>query len=150
MNNEIMTLWGFWISIAGTLFGFISLLIGIYISNNTIKIRKNFTKNHLRIRYKKTKGSILLQINTSYGLLKEFNRLDVQNIKEGIISLSLYDDILTMTTKRKLKKLRKKINNPNSVTKQNRDHISELLFEIIVRLENELDEYNDHIKETTK
>lgn len=150
MDNETMTVWSFWLTTTGTIFGFASLLLAIYISNNTKKIRKNFSKKHLQEKYRKTKTSILLQFKTSYELLREFNRLDDRNIKEGIISLSIYEDILTLTTRRKLKKLRKKINNPNKNTVSGIDEISEILYEIIQRLENELDEHVEQIKEITK
>lgn len=151
MDNQMMTVWGFWITIAGTVFGFASLVIAIYISVNTNSIRKNLTNKHLKEKYRKTKSSILLQLNTSYSLIKEFDRLDAVSIKEGIISLSIYVDILTPNTKKKLKLLRKKIdNNTTNDTKIGINNISEILFEVIQRLENELDEHTELVKEVTK
>ncbi|MCT4570501.1 hypothetical protein N3930_21875 [Bacillus thuringiensis] len=102
---------------------------------------------HLEEKYRKSKRSIIIQLHTSYRLLKEDERLDVHAIEESIISLSIYEDILTRTTKSKLKKIDKKI---NSKTSDEKDEIRRLLYEVIKRLENELDEHTRFIEEVSK
>lgn len=151
MSDEIIATWGFWLTAAGTIFGLASLLLAFYISVNTKKIRNNFTKKHLQKKYLKSKRSLLLEMQTSYSLLVEYEKLDSVKINESIISLIVYSDILTHATKRRLKILRKKVNN-NTIndTIAGKNKISQLLYEIIKGLESELDEHTEFLKETTR
>jgi len=151
MSNETMTVWGFWITIAGTSLSFLSLLVAIFISVNTKKIQKNLTRNHLKEKYRKSKRAIMVQLYTSYELLKDFERMDNSSIHESIISLTIYEDILTRTTKSKLSRLKKKIDNDiTNSTVSGKKEVSKLLYEVIKRLENELDEQFQHFKEAIK
>lgn len=151
MSIDTMTVWGFWITVAGTFLGFISLILALYISVNTSKIKDNFMKKYLQERYRKTKKSIMLQLLTTYKLLREDNILDEAGINECIISLIIYNDILSIITKRKIKNLQKKINDDSkNSTHLGKKEIRNLMFEIIQRLENELDEHGEYLKEVTK
>lgn len=147
MSADTMTTWGFWITVFGTVISVISFFLTIWISNNTAKIKKKFMDKHLEEKYRKSKRSIIIQLHTSYRLLKEDERLDVHAIEESIISLSVYEDILTRTTKSKLKKIDKKI---NSKALDKKDEIRRLLYEVIKRLENELDEHTRFVEEVSK
>ncbi|WP_241475246.1 hypothetical protein [Priestia flexa] len=151
MSNDTMTVWGFWITVLGTGLGLISFFITIYIGINTSKIKKNFMKKHLQEKYKKSKKSIVLSLHTSYELLKDEALIDDVKIQESIISLQIYNEILTVTTIKKLKKLDKKISHlskTEDIKKQK--EIRNLLFEVIKRLESELDEHTEYLKEVTK
>lgn len=151
MTSETMTVWGFWITVAGTVLGLISLVLALYIGVNTSKIKGNLMKKHLEKKYRKTKRSIMVQLITSYNLLKEDNILDNSNIDECIISLSIYDEILSRITKSKLKTLSKKLNDDTlNNTFKGKNEIRKLLYELIKRLENELDEQDEYLKEVTK
>ncbi|HDR8072013.1 TPA: hypothetical protein QCY71_005047 [Bacillus cereus] len=151
MSNDTMTFLGFWITILGTVVGLVSLWITVIISKNTSKIRDDFMKKHLQEKYKIFKGTIVLKLDTSYALLKESDILDEIEIKESIISLNTYDDILSKETKKKLKTLKKMINNTKTRDSETgKSEIRNLLYEIITRLKNELDEHTELIKETIK
>lgn len=151
MSDQTMTVWGFWITVAGTAFGLFSLLLAFYISNNTRKIKKNLMKKHLQDKYRKSKKTIMLQLATSYSLLKENNYLDVVNIDECIISLQIYDDILSSATKKKIKKLTKEIGKePQKETTRSLRDIRVLMYEIYQQLQNDLDEHTEYLKEITK
>ncbi|MDZ4468095.1 hypothetical protein [Bacillus cereus] len=149
MTEKEMAEWGFWITVTGTLLGIISLLFTIYISNNTRKIRNGFMKKHLQSKYLKSKRTLILQLTTSYELLMETDKIDEKKINETIISLMIYSDILSSLTKKKVKELKKLIENEND-NKDRKKQISALLYEIKERLDNELDEISQHLQEAIK
>ncbi|MGE7185298.1 hypothetical protein ACQKKK_15200 [Peribacillus sp. NPDC006672] len=151
MSSDTMTVWGFWITVLGTILGVGSFLLTIYIGVNTNKIRNNFMKKHLQEKYNKSKKTILLDLHTSYLFLIDDMFVDDTKITESIISLGIYNTILTKTTKIKLKKLNKKVAKSSKTdSKDKKRQIQYLLYEVIKRLENELDEHTEYLKEVTK
>lgn len=151
MSDTSMTIWGFWITVAGTILGGVSLVLTIYVSTTASKIKKNFIKKHLQEKYRKSKKTILLQLHTSYSLLKEDNFLDKNSIYESIILLRIYENVLSKTTNKKLKNLEKLIKSHKewNAISQNVE-IRNVLYELITRLESELDEHTAYLEEVTK
>ncbi|TGB05189.1 hypothetical protein [Halobacillus salinus] len=150
MTTDINT-WGLIISIIGTFVTILSFVFTLIIAKNARLIRRNLTKKHKQAKYKKSKKTIILQMTTSYQLLKDDGFLDGKELDESIIALTSYKDLLGRKTKRKLKSLKKLIDGyqhpaPTDVKKK----VRKLLYELIHRLENEFDENIEYSKEITK
>jgi hypothetical protein len=151
MSNNTMTLWGFWLSVIGTIVGIISLWISIQVGLTTYKVRYTLKKLHLQDKYKKSKKTIMLQLRTSYSLMVDENYIDEPKITESIISLLNFNEILTKTTKRHIKKMQKDITNSKKVsTDKGKRELRDLLWTIITRLETEFDEKNEYLKGVIK
>lgn len=151
ISADTMTVVGFWFTVVGTLFGAVSLLLSAHLIRTTSKIQKNLKRQHLQSKYKVSKQSIMLQLSTSYSLLIEDKIVDQVKLDESIISLKIYESILTRSTKKKLQSLSKLLSEPK-ISDDNYDQrdLRNLLFEVIKNLENELDEHSELVKEVTK
>lgn len=148
-KTEFYTVVGFYLTSAGFAVSLISLFFTIYISNSTRKIRKNLIDDHRKQKFKRTKESILNKIEVSITMIKEDDIVDTDYIEEIIIDISQYLNILKSTTKRRIRKLKLTlaINNIYSIKKTK---IAKLLYDIKLRIDDDVDDIEEHIRRVTK
>lgn len=156
--NTVYTVIGFYLTVFSTIIGVISLIYAFFISKTANKIKESMMQEHIQKKYKKTKDSILKSLSITYGLAKENDYIDIWVINESLISLRLYDTILSKDTKKKIKKLKKAINkkqsnNPlfNIFQSHNENaKIGFLIYDLIKKLETDFDERNNYLEVITK
>lgn len=139
-SDHTYTVYGFWVSVVATLISVVSLILTIFISNSTRKIRHRLILDNRKQKFKKTKGTILLNLTTAYNLARQDNRIDYTLINETLISISYYQKVLKFRTRCIVKKLTKALKS-NSI-----DKIANLLYGLQMHINDELDEIEEYVK----
>lgn len=146
IDNDWYTEVGFWITVGGTTLSLISLIVTLVVSNRTKKIRDKLLDDHLKNKLKKTKKSIIKNFQVASTLIEKDEVFDEYLIEENIISIMNYQKVLSNPTKKKIKNLGKEINRE----KKNAKKIRLLIHEIILKIDNEVDEFEEYVGRITK
>lgn len=109
MEIDAITIWGFFISVLGTILSLASLILAFIIRNNTKRISEKLFKKHLKDDYKKSKSTIIQQLDVIYNLYTSDKTVDRLLIKETLISLNLYEDLYSKKTKKLIANIEKEI-----------------------------------------
>lgn len=146
---------GIWVSMLGTLIGIISLLYAVYISKTATDIKNNLLNLHIQSEYKRSKHSLLKELGINYLLIKENGIIQRWDIKEKLIDLYVYRNILSKDTLKRIKKLKKLINNKKEKVgfirkRKSEEVIGELLYSLIAELQKDFKEKENWLEVMTR
>ncbi len=150
-SEDFYSVMGFYLTLFGTLMGIASLIFAIYISKTAKKIKQKLMQQHIQEKYRKTKKTLLTDLNISYKFIKEDGLIDVWKIRETIISINLYNNILSKDTKKKVRKLNKNVHKYNQNEKwwkifrkcqdDYQKDIGIQVYDLLNKLESDFDEH---------
>lgn len=162
MSDEIYQVWGFWITVGGTVLGFLSFLFAIMISSTTKKIREGLIDDVYKTNFKKTKSSIVKSLDTSIALINLDNKIDFNLIKQTLYDIEMYNKFFTKSTRKIIKKIFKtvKLMNTESMEKtwftkikgifgthsKLHETLSDELYRLKIYINRELDEHVEEIR----
>jgi len=155
---DIYSVVGFVLTVIGTVLGAISLIYAVYISKTAQKIKQRLMQEHIQDKYKKTKKTLLNDLRISYSMAKDEGIIDKWRINETIISLTLYNNILSEDTQKKIKKLKNALKKSSKKKKlfnsgkfnNTEEKIGLLVYELVQKLESDFDEQENVLEGITQ
>jgi hypothetical protein len=151
-NTINYTVWGFWITVAGTSLSIISLLITGFVKLETKSIRQSIHSDLIKHEIRKAKESILKDILASIKLISEDDTIDYVFIKSTLNSVNLYEVALSQKSKRVIKIIENRLGLFNIIPIKRigkflfRNTIAVRLDQLYKRIESEIDQKEEYVR----